>query len=628
MTDERPYQGNISANSQYRDAARGHGRLNSLLVREKGLEISVPEGFLPAFIERANTFVKSGDLRQARIVLLAPENIDTIQRRVSEDPNLTDLMYVYARLLMDIGALDHAEDWLQRILRVETHHLIYNDLGAVCLQDPGRHTEAAGYLRRAYEGSPEDPDICACYGRTLMCIGQMEQGIALLRRAVDLAPDDPFLDSMLLWYLHYVPGPDRAFFFKKYQRWGRHFPVDPGAPLYYPNIPDPERPIRVGFLSADYREGSVSRSFELFLDGYDPSCLEVIGYGRVKSPDATTERLKGKFAHYRDIWGQSDAEVTRRIREDAVDVLVELGGHCHDNPLGVMALRPAPVQVDFIGIDTSGLSQMDYRITDDILDPSGTERFYGERLVRLLHGVVFYVPPRTSPVVTPLPAKRKGYVTFGSFNNNLKINPLVMSLCARVLKANPLARLVIKCAYGSDPGVRSFYLSHFQQLGIEPERIDVIGYLPYQAYLELCAQIDLALDTYPFNGCITTMEALWMGIPIVTLTGNTYVARMGLAILTRLGLNVFAACHPDEYVAKTNAFAQQLDELEAIRLSLRRQMLDSPLCRPGRLGTELEQALRVIWRQWCRDRAASTTAREVHEPCNHRKPESHLLQER
>jgi predicted O-linked N-acetylglucosamine transferase (SPINDLY family) len=244
---------------------------------------------------------------------------------------------------------------------------------------------------------------------------------------------------------------------------------------------------------------------------------------------------------------------------------------------------------------------MDYRLTDRIMTPAHMEKFYVEQSVCLDCGFFSYRPPRSSPLLGPPPAKQNGYVTFGSFNNNIKINPYMMELWARVLKANKNSRFLLKFQGGSDEGMRDFYLSEFERFGVSPDRVDIHEmFRSHFEHMELYNQVDLILDTYPFNGCITTIEGLWMGVPTVSLSGkDLLVSRSGLSILTQLGLEIFAASDPDEYVAKAIAFARELDNLEKIRAALRQMMLGSNLCNPKKYAQSLEKAYRRMWRRWC-----------------------------
>jgi protein O-GlcNAc transferase len=273
-----------------------------------------------------------------------------------------------------------------------------------------------------------------------------------------------------------------------------------------------------------------------------------------------------------------------------------------------LALKPAPVQGDFGGISTTGMPQVDFRVTDRVIDPPESLGSYVEQSIYLPGGLACFRPPAESPAVGPLPALQRGTPTFGSVNSNPKINAGCIGLWARVLCQVPGSRMILKLDGGGDAGVRSTFLRQFESHGVEPGRVEVVGTMPYQDYLGLYHRIDLLLDATPYNGCITTLEGLWMGVPIVTLTAQTYVSRVGLSILTRLGLEIFAAATADEVVAKAAAFASQPAELAQIRRSLRSLMLASPLCDPRRMGRELEQAYRSAWQHWCRQRQTAGVA--------------------
>lgn len=258
------------------------------------------------------------------------------------------------------------------------------------------------------------------------------------------------------------------------------------------------------------------------------------------------------------------------------------------------------------------------------------EKFYVEQSVCLDSGFFSYRPPRSSPLISPLPAKQKGYVTFGSFNNSIKINPYMMELWARILNANKNSRFVMKFQGGSDEGMRDFYLSEFERFGVSADRVDIYEmFCSHFKHMELYNQVDLILDTYPFNGCITTIEGLWMGVPTVSLFGeDLLVSRSGLSILSQLGLEIFAASEPDEYVAKAVAFSGELENLEKIRAALRQMMLGSNLCNPKKYAQSLEKAYRGMWHRWCRKQGVDVPGRQFkpstgeNEPSGNRAPVS------
>ena len=585
--------------------ARGgaSGRLGSLCARDGSCEISVAPGALPPVLLEANTLIRQGRSDRA-MALLGGIALGRILEEVDRDPSRTDVMYVTAKLLADGGRPDLAEPWLRRLLGVEAHPKAYSDLGCLCYESR-RFREAAGCFGQAHALDPENVSYATAYGSSLMAMGQTEEGLDLLRRAADRHPDHPQTVPMWLWNLHYVPGHGRAFFHDQYRRWAlRHAPSR--SSYVFHNDPDPGRRIRVGFISPDFRSGSVASGFEAFLDAYDRGQIEAIGYGCVRCPDRTTQRLAGKFDRFKAVTGLPPEAIAEQIAGDRVDILVEIGGHIRDNALQVLALRPAPIQVDYGGIDTSGEQQIDYRITDALLDPPPSQECYIERLVYLEGGANCLCPPAVSPPVQPLPAQRNGFVTYGSFNNNIKLSPLVLSLWGDILRARPEARMVLKFGAAGDPAIGEAYYRRFEAMGVSRQRVDILGDMPYEDHLRCMGGTDLLLDSYPYNGCMTTLEGLWMGVPTLSLVGDLWVSREGLSILSRVHLEAFVAATTPEYVGKALAFASQTDALGQIRGSLRPLMQSSPLCGAQRFAAEMTEAFRRMWRHWCEETRQAT----------------------
>jgi predicted O-linked N-acetylglucosamine transferase (SPINDLY family) len=265
-----------------------------------------------------------------------------------------------------------------------------------------------------------------------------------------------------------------------------------------------------------------------------------------------------------------------------------------------LVFKAAPIQVDLGALCGLGIPQIDYRITDDVLDPPDMQPYHLEKLVYLSGGFVTYCPPSESPLVTPLAAQSNGFVTLGSFNNHVKINDQVMGMWSEILRRVPNARLVLKFPRADDPGIRRGLQQRFQKHGIALDRIQFAGMTSYFDHLRLLGQMDLLLDCFPFNGYRTALEGLWMGVPTISLSGTTHVSRTGLAILKQLGLDeAFAAQTPQGYIDRACAYAAQLDELASIRSALRKLLLSSSICDPKRYARSLEEAFRTMWRQWC-----------------------------
>ncbi len=468
-----------------------------------------------------------------------------------------------------------------------------------CSRDKTRLTEAVRWSRLAVEAEPENAYYWAFLGRDLTVVGQLTEGVDCLRRAAEMMPADPQFRASYLWTLNYLPEMTPEKIGQAYGQWGDDF-ASPSFPATYDLDKDPERRLRVGYLSPDFCRHSVAYYIEPVLDGHDRQQVELFGYGNVPAPDLVTERLRHKFDRYVDVRGWSNERISKRIRNDRIDILVPLAGHCVDNCLLALVNKPAPIQVDLGGITTTGMRQIDYRISDEVVEPPAAQAWTTETLTYLPGGWSVFTPPQVSPIIGPLPAMERGYVTFGSFNNRVKLNDPLIALWAEILKRCPQSRLLIKCLSVTDAGVCREVTRKFEAQGVDSDRLDFCGELPYGQHLERLAQVDLALDATPFNGGMTTLEGLWMGVPIVTLSGATCVSRTGRSILHRLGLEIFAADSPQEYVEKACAFAGQPKQLAEIRQALRGMMLNSPLCRPGRMAGELEAAYRMMWRQWCR----------------------------
>ena len=344
---------------------------------------------------------------------------------------------------------------------------------------------------------------------------------------------------------------------------------------------------------------SVAYFFEPLLDGHNHDVVEVYGYGNVRMPGGVTERLKQNFDHYRNIRGLDDETVVDMIQRDKIDILVELSGHTTDNRLLVMAHKPAPIQVSYLGSpDTTGMESIDYRFTDALADAPESQEFYTEELFFLPDGFLCYKPADFAPPVAPLPALRKDYITFGSFNSSSEVHPHIIELWAKILKANRNSRILLKFATSIESQMNRDYFSQFEELGIDSSRVAICGRKSIDEHLRLHGEVDIALDTYPCNGFTTTCETLWMGVPVISLVGKCHVSRVGLSILSSIGLDLFATLTPGEYVAKATALAMNPAALAKIRASMRQRMKDSALCNAKGFAQKVEAAYRKMWHRW------------------------------
>jgi len=585
------------------EKSRTNDDLQFTVGRDGTSRINLSADNMPQFLVETNAAVKAGRIDEA-VRFLSIQNIATIRQMIANGTCRTDVMFMLAMMFFCVKDFHNSEIWFKEVLKRQPHALVYHELGRICMFT-GRMSEAMQYREKAMEADPENASICGGYATDLMRIGDKHKGIEMLRKAVEIAPADPQIHSQFLWNLSFLPDVNPLMLLDEHKKWAQiHAPVSL-ARVSHGNSPDPDRRLRVGYISPDFRKHSAAYNFEAFLDGSNRQVIESYGYGNIGLPDEVTERLKRIFDRYRHIRGLSDKVVAEMIADDQIDILVDIGGHTVDNRLGVLAHKSAPIQVDYGGISTMGMPQIDYRLTDSILDSQESQKFYTEESVYLPGGQICYKPPEFAPPVGPLPAIKKGYITFASFNNSCKINDHVMVLWAQILKANGNSRLLMKFRGGYDQTVRDYYCGRFEQLGIDRNRVGTCGWKSSVEHLQLYNQVDIALDTYPYTGTMTSLEAMWMGVPVISLYGdyNSYfLSRVGLSILSRIGLEFFACPTPAEYIAKATAVSQNTRALAKIRASMRIRMANSMLCNAKAYAATVEAAYRKMWHKWCRNR--------------------------
>lgn len=517
-------------------------------------------------------------------------------------PNSFENWQTLGTIYAEAGRRREAIDCYREALRIDTHAPgLWNNLAVL----HAARFEISQGLECAREALRCDPDYTPAH-HVLADLhrhrGELDEAIVCHHEVSRLDPDNPALSSGLLSCLNYHPAWTPRTIFEEHRRWGeKHGRTRAGLPPA-PNSREPERRLKVGYVSADFWQHSVAFFIEPVLAQHDRTRFEIYCYAQVAAPDAVTERLKQLAAHWRPIVGLGDREVADRIRADEIDILVDLGGHTAHNRLLAFAYRPAPVQASYIGYpNTTGLPAMDYRIVNPWTVPPGSEVYFTETVVRLPYPHCF-CPPADCPPVNAPPALDSGRVTFGSFNNLAKLAPPVIALWAAILQAVPGSRLMLKSQPFIDADTRDLYRARFAAHGIGPERLLLCGSGPLHEFLRCFNDIDIALDPFPYNGGTTSYHALWMGIPVVTLVGQTYVSRMGYALLAGLGLEELVAKTPTEYVAIAAGLAADPGRLQALRASLRERMAVSPLTDGERYTAALEKLYRDIWRDWCAHR--------------------------
>ena len=488
----------------------------------------------------------------------------------------------------------------QRAVELRPDHArARNNLGNL-LESGGRFAEAEAAYRRGMELDPDFPLLHNNLANILKDQGCLDEAIAQFRHALLLAPDDAAVHSNLIYTLHFHPGRDAKTMDDEQRRWNERFSEPLRRFVQAPaNDHDPNRRLRVGYVSPDFWSHVICYFFTPLLEAHDRSQFEIFCYASVKRPDAITGRIKKSADVWRDVRGLGDEALAALIRQDGIDLLVDLTLHMADNRLLMLARKPAPVQVTWLGYPgSSGLPTMDWRLTDARMDPEGAPWSESpDQPFRLPDTACCFAPIEEYPPVNELPALHEGHVTFGCLNNFCKTNEAVLRLWAEVLAAVPRSRLLLRCPQGSaQTRVRAFFAAQ----GIAANRLDLIAWTARRAeFFRLLGSMAIALDPFPYNGGTTTCESLWMGVPVLTLPGTQPAARQGLSLLTAAGLGEFAAADQADFLSRAVRLAADLPRLAQLRAMLRERLQASPLMDAPRFTHNIEAAYRAMWRQWC-----------------------------
>lgn len=525
------------------------------------------------------------------------EGVAALRRAVELRPDDHRNLYNLGLALAAGGETADAQELHERALQLKPDYAeAHNGLGLV-LEATGRKDDAHSHYRRAVELKPELGDAWSNLGMNLAEQGRSEEAIACFRESLARQPLAPAIHSNLLLHLNYSSGINPEQVRDEHLAWAACFAgtTPDGPPVPAPH--DPGRRLRVGYLSADFRGHTVAGFIETLLRHHDRDRVEVFAYASVPRPDETTERLKSLSDHWRPVGGLTDARAFDRIRGDDLDVLIDLGGHTAGNRLLLMAARPAPVQATLFGYpNTTGLKAVDYRISDPHSDPPGmTVHLYAESVLRLPETAWVYAPPADAPPVSPLPAASQREFTFGCLNNAAKISDACLEAWAAVLQAVPDSRLVLLA--GQSRAGADRLLDRFAGRGVLRERVEVAFRVSRQEYFATYGRFDLSLDPFPYNGGVTTGDSLWMGVPVLTVAGPSYVSRQGVMAMTTVGLPKFVASSAEDLVRLARDWANRRQELAEVRAGLRERVAKSSLADGPRYVRNLEEALRKVWRE-------------------------------
>jgi protein O-GlcNAc transferase len=502
-------------------------------------------------------------------------------------------------VLAERGDLDQALACYEQALRVDPR-LEEAVCGRGCVVGRRGDLEAAeAIFRAAVSTAPRSAEMRANHGYFLGELGRVPEALASYQEAIRLEPGRRTNRSNYLYFLNYLPTVDAAALLAEHRREVAGLSGLASIPSFKGHDRSHTRPLRVGYISPDFRRHAVASFIEPILANHDRRRVEAIGYADVGSPDAVTDRLRSLAHGWRSIRFQSDAQVIELVRRDQIDILVDLAGHTAHNRLAVFAQRPAPVQVTYLGYpSTTGLEVFDALLTDTVVDPPGGVSQSSEEPLRLPGGSYCYAPPLDAPAVLPLPMLRAGFPIFGSLHKLPKLNAAVLDLWSALLRAIPAARLFL--LRDSLKGrAREELLSHFEARGIAQGRVEIRHDWTSANHWASAMSFDVALDVFPWCGHTTACESLWMGVPMVTFAGERRSSRMTASVLSMVGLTELMAAKPEQYIEAAARLVADPARLARLRDGLRERMRTSPLCDGALFTRRLEEAYEMLWHRWC-----------------------------
>lgn len=523
------------------------------------------------------------------------------RRAIEINPNFAEGHNNLGIVLAALGKIEDAKVSYRRALEIKPDYAeAHSNLGNV-LKDNGQLDEAVANCRRAVEISPGYASAHNNLGNVLTSLGHLDDAVSSYRKALELKPNYAQAHSNLLLTLLCQWGDDERVMAIERRHWNQQHAL-PFAPTISPHRNDrsPGRRLRIGYVSSDFRHHSVAFFLLPLLEAHDDGQVHVICYSMNAYADEVTKRFRDSTHEWRECFGQSDEDIVTQVRADRIDVLVDLSGHTAGNRLLVFARKPAPIQVTYLGYpDLTGIHAIDYRLTDSEADPIDIAEG-PEKLIRLPETAWCFNPLEDGPPIRERLIKNCPDVTFACFNHAGKVTKDMLDLWGQILNQVPNSRLVLKNSAASTPSFTRGIHAFFAGLGIESHRVEILSRMPSRLeHLQSYHKVDIALDTFPYHGTTTTCEALWMGVPVVTLAGSSHVSRVGVSLLSSVGLRELVAYSKKDYVAKAAALACDLPRLSTLQSSLRQRMQQSPLMNAPRFARNVEAAYRSMWRRWC-----------------------------
>ncbi len=528
------------------------------------------------------------------------ESVGYFKRAIALDPKCVQAYNNLGATLLQLNTMDEAIAAFERAIELSAEAAkadAHYNLGTTLLQ---RHQldRAMVSLGKALEADPAHAGARNNFGVALQDKGQVEEAVAAYGQVMAVTPEYAGAYSNKLMAMHYIESYTNDDVLQVALAFGKAFDRPDPKPFAGRDL-SPERRLRIGYVSGDFNVHPVAFFLARTLEAHDRENFDVFCYSNWPHEDELTAQLRANGDQWRVIVGASDEDAGQKIRDDAIDILVDLSGHTNKTRVNLFGLKPAPVQAAWLGyFGTTGLKSMDYLVLDPVSAPPGADKWYTESLVRLPYGRFCYKTPPVTLTPSEPPCIAKGFVTFGCFNNVAKLSPGVIHLWAQILRAAPQSRLVLKWRSLSESSVQKRLLDAFAAAGAEVERIELRGASPYIDMLKEYDDIDIALDPFPFGGATTSCEALWMGVPVITLPGDRLASRQTLGFLHPMGFAELAATAPEDYIERALALASDQERLADLRRRLRPAMEGAPFCDGPKFTATLEAAYRRMWRRY------------------------------
>jgi protein O-GlcNAc transferase len=571
-------------------ALQQHGQLAEAIAAYRQA-IALRPGYRDALNNLGNTLREAGELEAA---------VGAFQQTLVHHPVDAEVLNNLGTALENLGHYEEAEKVYRRALavRADFPQALYN-LGNA-FQKQGLLDDAIASYRSSLEAQPDMGEAWINLGNALRDAGQTEQAFEHYRRGIALKPDSR-MTGTLLYALHSDPAISPEQLREAHAQWNRQY-AEPLRQLIKPHDNDrsPERRLRIGYVSPDLGNHPVGRFMQPLLLDHDREQFEIYCYSDTARFDPVSSANRSRVDVWRTTSRLPDELVAGQIRQDRIDVLIDLTMHSSENRMLVFARKPAPVQVTYLAYPgTTGLETIDYRLTDPYIDPPGDvdrEKSYSEKSFPLPHTFWCYAPFPETGEVGPLPASSAGQITFGCLNSFSKVSSVILDAWIRILREVSNSRLLVYARQGAH---RERTRDRLRAAGIDPNRLDFVNFQPTADYLRQFHRIDIALDTFPYAGGTTTCDALWMGVPVVSLAGQTAISRGGLSILSNISLGNLVASDIHQYVQIAKQAAMDRSTLAELRSGMRARMLASPLMDPPGFARDIEAAYRQMWRQWC-----------------------------